>query len=126
MEKRSRDIQFSKVGIEVSRNDQQLNKACTYIARHENHLESPDISSRHQLSIKIDEDHPLTEEGEVSLQDNGTIVPKQGEVFSSLPDEVENVSTVMLEDERGLSCITCIDGGLKKPEMMVCYGFICG
>lgn len=127
MEKRSRDIQFSKVGIEVPRNGHQSDKTCPDIFQHENNLGSLDISPRHQLSAKIDEDHPFVAKREVSCGldsfqdlDNGTIVSNQGESLSSLPDDVENICTV-LENGRDISCTVFADGGFKEPEIMVCY-----
>lgn len=128
MEKRSRDIQFSKVGIEVSRDDQQWDKSFPDISRHENHLGSLDISPQRQLSAKVDVDHPYIVEREVSCGldsfqdlDNGTVGSNQGESLSSLPDEVENICTVMLEDGKDLSSTTCTDGGFKRTEIVVCY-----
>lgn len=128
MEKRSRDMQFSKVGIDVPRNDQQLDKTCPDISQHESHLGSLDISPRHQLSAKADGDHPFMAKREVSCGldsfqdlDNDTIVSNQGKSLSSLPDKVENICAVLLEDGRDLSSTMCTDGGFKGPEIMVCY-----
>ncbi|XP_031744535.1 ATP-dependent RNA helicase DEAH13 isoform X3 [Cucumis sativus] len=125
LEKRSRDIQFSKVGIEVPGNDQQLDKTSSDISQYESHCGSLDISPCHQLSANADEDGPFVAEKEVTRGldsfkdlDNDTIVPNDGKSLSSLPDKVENTGAVLLEDERDLSCTMCTVGGFKEPEIM--------
>ncbi|XP_031744534.1 ATP-dependent RNA helicase DEAH13 isoform X2 [Cucumis sativus] len=100
LEKRSRDIQFSKVGIEVPGNDQQLDKTSSDISQYESHCGSLDISPCHQLSANADEDGPFVAEKEVTR------------------DKVENTGAVLLEDERDLSCTMCTVGGFKEPEIM--------
>lgn len=126
MEKRSRDIQFSKVGIEVPGNDQQLDRTSSDISQYESHCGSLDISLCHQLSANADEDDPFVAEKEVtcgldSFKDLGddTIVPNDGKALSSLPDEVEKTGAVLLEDERDLSGTMCAVGGFKGPEITV-------
>ncbi|XP_038897450.1 ATP-dependent RNA helicase DEAH13 isoform X1 [Benincasa hispida] len=121
LEKRSRDIQFSKVGIEVPRNDQPLDKTFLDISQHESHLGSLDISPRHQLSAKADEDPPFIAEREASDSfqdlDKDTIIPNHGKSLSSLPDKVENICA-FLQDGRDLSYTMCTDSDLKGPEIM--------
>ncbi|XP_022953700.1 ATP-dependent RNA helicase DEAH13 [Cucurbita moschata] len=125
LEKRSRNIQFSKVGIEFPRNEQQLEKTCSDTSQHESHLGSLEISPRHQLSAEADEDCPCIEKREVSSGldsfqnlDSGNVVSNQGKSLSALPDEVENICAVVLESGRDLSCTTCMNGDFKGPEIM--------
>ncbi|XP_008451537.1 ATP-dependent RNA helicase DEAH13 isoform X1 [Cucumis melo] len=107
LEKRSRDIQFSKVGIEVPGNDQQLDRTSSDISQYESHCGSLDISPCHQLSANADEDDPFVAEKEVTCGLDS---------FKDL-DEVEKTGAALLEDERDLSGTMCAVGGFKGPEI---------